>query len=261
MMKPAAGTAAPEAITPFMKARREVGLRAKPVRTPTAETASVADPSLSDMAVSPYARQAVTRLSRRSREHRSAVAEVRRRSLRVLSHGPRGCTRAVEPVELYLTKLLEAEPVLVAVCAELDLTDRQLHLTGRLATATGNSVVRIPTIFGRSSSLLDNDLPVHPRVRRADVEVRAGLFEGDRLRFALVQNAGIPVADLAFIERRGRVRNVADIGEGQRRARLDPSTGRPIGIFDIVVADLDVVHPLGDRAAGSSNGRRRWRRP
>src|SRR6516162_2143217 len=71
MMKPAAGTAAPEAITPLMKARREVGLRANPVGTPTAETTPVADPSLSDMAVSPYARQAVTRPSRRPRERQS----------------------------------------------------------------------------------------------------------------------------------------------------------------------------------------------
>src|SRR6516162_5777835 len=71
MMNPAAGTAAPEAITPLMKARREVGLRAKPVSIPTAETAPVSDPSPSDMAVSPYARQAVARLSQRPHERQS----------------------------------------------------------------------------------------------------------------------------------------------------------------------------------------------
>src|SRR6516164_5593147 len=96
MMKPAAGTAAPEAITPLMKARREVGLRAAtPVRTPTAETASVADPSLSDMAVSPYAHQAVTRSSRRPRELRLRRRGTRENFLRVFiarTSGPhKGC--------------------------------------------------------------------------------------------------------------------------------------------------------------------------
>src|SRR6516225_11090301 len=93
-MKPAAGTAAPEAITPLMKARREVGLRAKPVSTPTAETASVADPSLSDMAVLP-------KLARRLPGHPDALASAnrRRRGTREiftnLSHGPRSRTRVV----------------------------------------------------------------------------------------------------------------------------------------------------------------------
>src|SRR5215467_15275660 len=58
-MKPAAGTAAPEAITPLMKARREVGLRAKPVNTPSAEIASVVDPPLSDISVLPSPCRAV----------------------------------------------------------------------------------------------------------------------------------------------------------------------------------------------------------
>src|SRR5580693_6610217 len=196
MMKPAAGTAAPEAITPLINARREVGLRAKPVRRPSAETASVADPSLSDMAVSPYAREVVTRLSRRPRERRSRRRATRKKFCKFLSHGARGCTRS--------------------------------RVAGRSLSLAGPD----------PGSLLDNDLPVHPRVRRADVEVGAGLFEGDRLRFALGQSAGIPVADLAFVERRRRVRKVADIGEGQRRARLDPNTGRPIGIFRIVVGDF-----------------------
>src|SRR5215467_10891405 len=58
-MKPAAGTAAPEAITPLMKARREVGLRAKPVNTPSAGMASVVDPPLSDISVLPSPCRAV----------------------------------------------------------------------------------------------------------------------------------------------------------------------------------------------------------
>src|ERR1700732_5422158 len=59
-----------------------------------------------------------------------------------------------------------------------------------------------------SCSLLDYDLPVHPRVRCADVEVCPRLGEGDGLRFPLIEWAGIPIADFALVERGGRVRDV-----------------------------------------------------
>jgi hypothetical protein len=53
----------------------------------------------------------------------------------------------------------------------------------------------------RSLPLLDDDLPVHPRVRCADVEVCPRLGEGDGLRFPLIEWAGIPIADFALVER------------------------------------------------------------
>jgi hypothetical protein len=89
-------------------------------------------------------------------------------------------------------------------------------------------------------------------VRCADVEVCPRLGEGDGLRFPLIERAGIPIADFALVERGRRVWNVSDIGEGHGCPGLDPSAGRPIGILDIVVADLDLVDPVRDRAAGSS---------
>ena len=66
-----------------------------------------------------------------------------------------------------------------------------------------------------------HDLPVHPRMRRADVEVVPGLREGERLRLALLQHARIPFADLSPLERSGGMRGITDIGEGQRRASFD----------------------------------------
>src|SRR5215469_4818923 len=86
MMKPAAGTAAPEAITPLMKALREVGLRAKPVNTPSAGIASVVDPPLSDISVLPspcravgVSRDTYARTCQLSRRHAAIFA--------ILSHG------------------------------------------------------------------------------------------------------------------------------------------------------------------------------
>ena len=55
------------------------------------------------------------------------------------------------------------------------------------------------------ADLLDDHLPVHPRVRRADVIVVARLVEGDRLRLPLLQYAGVPVA-LFESSRRGNNR-------------------------------------------------------
>src|SRR5580704_4192742 len=60
-----------------------------------------------------------------------------------------------------------------------------------------------------SCSLLDYDLPVHPRVWCADVEVCTRLGEGDGLRFPLIKRAGIPIADFALVERGRRVWNVS----------------------------------------------------
>src|SRR5260370_2638741 len=41
--------------------------------------------------------------------------------------------------------------------------------------------------------LFDDDLPVHPRGRRADIIVGAGIREGDGLRLALLPSARIPI--------------------------------------------------------------------
>src|SRR5215472_17928481 len=96
----------------------------------------------------------------------------------------------------------------------------------------------------RPRSLLDDDLPIHPRMRGADVIIGAGLREGDRLRLALLQCAGIPVA---LLKRGCRVLDVTDIGEGDRGPSLNPSAGRAIRILDVVVADLDRIDAVRDR--------------
>src|ERR1700719_517083 len=70
------------------------------------------------------------------------------------------------------------------------------------------------------------------------VVVGAGLREGDGLRLPLLQCAGIP---FALFERRCRVLDITDIGEGHRGSRLYPGAAGPIGVFDVVVADLDRV--------------------
>src|SRR5262252_4889750 len=98
-------------------------------------------------------------------------------------------------------------------------------------------------------------------MRRADVEIGAGLLEGYLLRVALAQSAGVPIADLAFVEGRRRVRDVAGIREGHGRSRLDPGAGREIGVFAVVVADPDLVVAIGDRASRPGHSLRRWRRP
>src|SRR5215472_11707043 len=93
MMKPAAGTAAPEAITPLIKARREVGLRAKPVNTPSTEIASVVDPPLSDISVLPNP-SGSRRISRHLREDLPAIAEARGPFLQSYRTGGSENTRA-----------------------------------------------------------------------------------------------------------------------------------------------------------------------
>ena len=110
--------------------------------------------------------------------------------------------------------------------------------------------------------LLDYDLTVHPRVRRADVIVVAGLVESDLLRLAGRQRPGVPVPDLPVVKRCRRMRRVARIGEGHSRPRLDAVALRKVTKLDIVVADFDRVDILGNRSAGRSRDRRRrWRRP
>src|SRR5262245_28568745 len=46
----------------------------------------------------------------------------------------------------------------------------------------------------REPSVLDDDLAIHPRVRRADVVVDARLREGDAAGRARDEHAGVPVA-------------------------------------------------------------------
>src|SRR6516165_6032034 len=137
------------------------------------------------------------------------------------------------------------------VCAEPQTTI--------LTANTAGSSCRPPRrmAFPLSFSLFDDDLPVHPRMRRADVVVAAGLGEGDGLRLALLQHAGIPVA---LLKRRRRVLDVTDIGEGDCGAGLHPNAGRSVGILDIVRTDIDRVDPLGDRSGRPGQGLwRRWR--
>src|SRR6202040_3749684 len=138
-----------------------------------------------------------------------------------------------------------------------DKGDAGARVAGQRTKTPPQRLRRPPT--PPSFSLLDYDLPIHPRVRCADVEVCPRFGEGDGLRFPLIEWAGIPIADFALVERGRRVRNVPDIGEGHRCPGLDPSAGRPIGILDIVVANLDLVDPVRDRAAGPSSDRRRER--
>src|SRR6516162_10454636 len=126
----------------------------------------------------------------------------------------------------------------------------------RWLTATASSSSRA-TNNGRSV-LLDDDLAVHPRMRRADVIIVARLVEGDRLRLAFRQRAGVPIA---LLKRRRRVGEIADIGEGYRGPCLDPGTAGPIGIFDVVVADLDRVDAVRDRPRWPGDALRRGRRP
>jgi len=102
-------------------------------------------------------------------------------------------------------------------------------------------------------SLLDDDLPVHPGMRCADVEVITGLREGERLRLALLQYARIPFADLPPLEGGSGMRGITDIGEGQRRAGFDLGTTREKDILHIVGADLDLVDVISERAGRSGN--------
>src|SRR5205814_1671007 len=89
----------------------------------------------------------------------------------------------------------------------------------------------------RTRSLHD-DLPVHPRMRRADVVVDARLREGDGLRLARRNDTGIPVA---LLPRRRAVRQVADVREVQRAPRLDPDAARHVAVFHVVATHLDRI--------------------
>src|SRR6266478_3638482 len=108
------------------------------------------------------------------------------------------------------------------------------------------------------SSWLHDDLPVHPGMRRTNVVVDPRLHEGDGLRLAFGQSAGAP---FALFERRGIVRQIADIGERHRGPGLDPRACRPVSVFHVIVADLDRVGPGSNRSDGPGNVRRRRRSP
>src|SRR5437667_297910 len=108
------------------------------------------------------------------------------------------------------------------------------------------------------TGLLHDDLPVHPGMRCADVVVVPRLREGDGLRLAVRKHTGIPVA---LLPRRRPVRQVADVREVQRAARLDPDAGRHEAVLHVVAAHLDRVDAGRDRPDGPRDGRRRRRRP
>src|SRR6267378_1985528 len=95
-------------------------------------------------------------------------------------------------------------------------------------------------------------------MRRADVVEAAGLREGEGLRLTLLQYAGVPAA---LLECRRRVRGITDIGEGHRGPCLDPGAARPIGVLDVVVADLDRVDPGRYRPGRPGKALRHRRRP
>src|SRR5438132_11521872 len=105
---------------------------------------------------------------------------------------------------------------------------------------------------------LHDDLPVHPRMRRADVVVDPRLGEGDGLRQARRSDPGIP---LARLPRRGAVRQVAHVREVQRAPRRDPYAARHEAVLHVVAAHLDRVDAGSDRPDGPGDGRRRGRRP
>src|SRR5438876_9634800 len=109
----------------------------------------------------------------------------------------------------------------------------------------------------RTRSLHD-DLPVHPRMRRADVVVDPRLGEGDGLRQARRNDTGVPVA---LLPRRRAVRQVAHVREVQRAPRLDPYAARHEAVLHVVAAHLDRVDAGRDRPDGPGDGRRRGRRP
>src|SRR3954469_17256820 len=95
----------------------------------------------------------------------------------------------------------------------------------------------------------------------ADVEISAGFLESDLFRLALVQSTRVPIADLAFVESSGGVRDVADIGEGDGGSRLDPSAGRPVGVLNVIVTDLNLIDAVGECASRPGDGLRGWWRP
>lgn len=70
--------------------------------------------------------------------------------------------------------------------------------------------------------------------------MNTGLGKGDRFLFALGQSAGVPIAYLALIERRGRVWNIAHIGKGYGRPGLDAER-RPITVFYMPISGLPLV--------------------
>src|SRR5215470_5492754 len=111
----------------------------------------------------------------------------------------------------------------------------------------------------RMERSLHDHLPVHPRVRRTDVVVDAGLRERDRLRLAIGKHARIPVG--AALPGGRAVWQVADVREIQRAALGDAHPGRHEAVLDVVAANPDRVDTGRDRADGSGHRRRRRWRP
>ena len=99
------------------------------------------------------------------------------------------------------------------------------HATPKAEISTNKSSARrciaVPPIF----KLLYDYLTVHPRVRRANVVIAAGLVEGDGLGLARAQRPRIPVPNFAVVKGSRGMRRVAGIREGTAvpaftRARL-----------------------------------------
>src|SRR5215467_647244 len=88
-----------------------------------------------------------------------------------------------------------------------------------------------------------DDLTVHPGMRAADVVLDARFAERHALRLAFGQRAGRP---LALLHRACVVRDIADISERYRGARLDARACRPVAVLDVPIADLDCVRSRSD---------------
>src|SRR5207253_2070255 len=107
-------------------------------------------------------------------------------------------------------------------------------------------------------ALFHDDLAVLPGMGQTDVEVVAGLGEGDRLRAAFDEHPRVP---LTTFHRRRRVWKIADIGESHGGARLDPNARWPEAVLHVVGAHPDRVASRDDGPGGSRDGLRRGRPP
>src|ERR1700761_6860362 len=109
--------------------------------------------------------------------------------------------------------------------------------------------------FSLGGPSLDNHLPVHPRMRCADVVIDAWLVERDGFRLALGQRTRGPAVLLQCAR---VVRNVADVGEAHGGAALDPRASGRKAVLGIIGPVLD---PIGARRDWTDwSGNRLWRR-
>src|SRR5262249_18346475 len=127
-------------------------------------------------------------------------------------------------------------------------------------TARSPSATTLETTTGRGRArplrcrLLHNDLAVLPGGGEADIVEVTGLREGNGLRLSLDEH---PRIELAAVHRRGRMRQVADVGERHGRARLDANACRREAVLDVVRAGSDRVSAGDDRPRRPGHGRGR----